>query len=295
MTAAPRVTATEQERAAGIRYTKALASPGLTQLGPALDDEAHFRFVTSKDVNGREKVVSAHLGLFGGFDGRNFVTNRVLLTDNSQALEWTMTGVQRGTRTPVTIKGVTLLWTKDDGTISDIHLYFDEAVVQAQLGKGPDALRNFRPTPGPTPTFQLIDQERSDTEKANTDLVRTQLQALEDNKEAAYLATMSEDITIHTLESTEPSRGKAAPRNYFTAMRSAIAYLATSIENIWGVGPYVAVEYHIVGEQRRPIGWVLPQKDKLIKLSMVDIMQIRDGKIARVWRYDNPIQIMSSP
>ena len=78
-------------------------------------------------------------------------------------------------------------------------------------------------------------------------------------------------------------------------MRSAIAYLATSIENGWGFGPFVVVEYHIVGEQRRPIGWIPVPKDALIKMSIVDVIEMREGKIARVWRYDNPIQILPSP
>ena len=39
----------------------------------------------------------------------------------------------------VTISGVTLLWTKDDGAITDLHLYFDVAAVKAQLGPGTEA------------------------------------------------------------------------------------------------------------------------------------------------------------
>jgi hypothetical protein len=28
---------------------------------------------------------------------------------------------------------------------------------------------------------------------------------------------------------------------------------------------------------------------------VVDVAEVHDGKIARVWRYDNPTQILSSP
>jgi ketosteroid isomerase-like protein len=292
---APRVTATEKERLTASLYLKALASPAMSKLGPALDDEAHFRFAGAKDVRGRENVVKAHEALFGRFAERSIMANRVLLTESSQSLEWTMTGRHIATQKPVIIKGLTLLWTKDDGSITDIHLYFDEAMVQAQLGLGPESLRGVHPALPASNAVQLVEQQRSADEQANVAIVRAELQALEDNNEAAYLATFGDDLEVSLPESAQPLRGKAPARSYFKTMRNAIGYLATSIENIWGVGPFVAVEYQLLGEQRAPLGWVPLQKDKLIKMSLVDVVEIRDGKIARVWRYDNPIQIVSSP
>jgi hypothetical protein len=287
--------ATTKERAVANVYTKALASPSFAILGPALDEEAHFTFVGSRDAHGREEVVKAHDALFGAFEQRSFVPTRVLLTDSSQVLEWTMTGVHKASRKPVTIKGLVLLWTKDDGTISDVHLYFDEAVVKAQRGEGPTALQGLPPVALPSQAPAEVEQARSPEETANVALVRAEVQALEDNKEATYVATMTDDVEVTTLESAAPSRGKAGARAYFAAMRKAIGYLDTSIDNAWGVGPFVAVGYQILGEQRGPIGWIPVQKDKLIKMSVVDVVEIRDRKIARVWRYDNPSQIVSSP
>jgi ketosteroid isomerase-like protein len=246
-------------------------------------------------VRGRENIVKAHQALFGAFGERLFTANRVLLTESSQSLEWTMTGVHSATHKSVTIKGLTLLWTKDDGSITDIHLYFDEAVVQAQLGLGPETLRGFHPTITASSPVQFAEQQKSAGEEANVAAVRAQLQALEDNNEAAYLATFSDDIEVSTLESVHPSKGKPALRTYFKTMRNAIGYLATSIENSWGVDTFVTVEYQIVGEQRGPIAWVPVQKDKLIKISVVDVCEVHDGKLARVWRYDNLGQIVSSP
>src|SRR5581483_3477886 len=107
------------------------------------------------------------------------------------------------------------------------------------------------------------------------------------------LATMSDDVEVTTLVLSR--KGKAEARNYFRDRRKSIGNLDTSIDNIWGIGNYVVVEYHVVGEQRGPIGWVPAQKDTLIKMFTVDVMEIQNAKIARIWRYSNPSQIVSTP
>jgi hypothetical protein len=288
---APRIAATEKERAAANLYLKALASPGTAQLASVLDEEAHFKFAAAKDIHGREAIIKAHDALIGGFDDRVFTATRVLITESSQSLEWTMTGTQATTHKPVSIRGVTLLWTKDVGSISDEHLYFDEAIVKAQLGTGPQGLVSFK-IPPPSGKATIVEQARTPEEAANAALVRGVLDAFEDDKEPAYLGPMAEDIEVHTLEKPDPTRGRAAQQGYFKTMHAAIAYLSTSIENAWGIGPYVVVEYHIIGEQRRPIGWIPLQKDTLIRMPVVDVAEIRGGKIARVWRYDDPMQVV---
>jgi hypothetical protein len=76
-------------------------------------------------------------------------------------------------------------------------------------------------------------------------------------------------------------------------MHKAIGQLDTTVDNAWGVGPFSIVEYSIAGEQLASIGWVPAQRDKVIRLQLVDICETTGGKVARVWRYDNPVQILS--
>jgi hypothetical protein len=71
-------------------------------------------------------------------------------------------------------------------------------------------------------------------------------------------------------------------------MHDSIAYLSASVENAWGMGPIVVVEYHIVGERRPRIGR-LPEQQELITIAVVDIVEMRHGKVARVWRYGDPM------
>lgn len=292
---AKNLTPTEKERAASAAYWKALTASDLADLGKLLDDDVHFAFAGLKDVHGRDNVTKMHDAVLGAYDARRFIASRALLTPSSQVLEWTMTGTHKATQRQVSLKGVALLWTKDDGSIADVHLYYDEALANAQAGVGPKALLALAPPQPPAGPPEEVEQARSATEGTNVAVYRAALEALENEDEPGYVATMSDDIELTTLEGPEPARGKLEARAYFRAMHKAIGHLDTSITNAWGIGPYAVVEYQVVGEQRGPLAWIPAQKDNLLKLFVVDIAEVKDGKIVRVWRYDNPVQILSLP
>ncbi len=277
--------ATEKERAVAELYAKAVASPGFAQLGSMLAEDAHFAF-GDKDTRGRERVVRAHDELFGSFDERVFVISRVFRTDRSQALEWIMSGVAAAHK-PVTIKGLTLLWTNDDGSISDVHVYFDQKVAKARLGVGPPELQRLPPPPVPGGPPQVFEQEGTPEEAANIALMRAMLQALEDNKESAYLSTIANDVEVFTLDRAQPVRGKDALERLFRTLRKSIGDLDTVVHNGWGVQQFAVVEYSIAGLQLSPLGRLPFVPNRLFGTRLVDIAEIRSGKITRIWRYDD--------
>jgi ketosteroid isomerase-like protein len=292
---------TAKESAIAQQYDDALASAGFALLGHVLDEDARFSFPGPglDDVHGRDAVVQAHVALFGAFEQRHFVTSRLTRTAAEQTVEWTMSGVQArdwmgaaATQKPVVIQGATLLWTKDDGTLSDIHVYFDVAAVKAQLGAGPKELEGLPPPALPAGQPQVIEQTGQEPDNAAT--VRSALNALENESDAAYVALLAEDVEVHTLDRAGPSRGLAEQRAYFRAMHKSIAQLDTSIDSGFSAGAYAIVEYSITGEQIAPIGWVPLQRDRVVKLHVVEIDEVQNAKIARVWRYDNPSE-MATP
>ncbi|MCL2779125.1 MAG: ester cyclase [Polyangiaceae bacterium] len=295
--------ATAKERAAADAYLAALASPAspdCAALAGVLDEDAHFAFAGLKDVFGRDNVVRAHQILLGAFEQRSFAVSRLLITHDSQIIEWVMTGVHKATHKRVAFKGLSLLWTKDDGAISNVRLYFDELAVSAQAGIGPKALRALPRASEQVGVAQAasreeVDQTRSPEESANVAVVRALLDAFENADADTYAGAMTDDVEVASLASVEPLRGMAAARAYVKAMHRSIAELDVSIDNVWGVGPFVVVEYHIVGEQRGPLGVVPAQKNNLFKMYRVDVARLRDGKIAQIQRYDNPAQILAAP
>src|SRR5580693_250622 len=60
---APTNVPTAKERGAAEADAAALGSPGFAQLGPLLDEDAHFSFPGADDARGRTQVVHAHDGL----------------------------------------------------------------------------------------------------------------------------------------------------------------------------------------------------------------------------------------
>jgi ketosteroid isomerase-like protein len=292
---------TAKERAVAEAYMGALAAPDLAALSTNLAVGVRFEYPGMPDGRGRPGVVQSHQILFGPFDRRVVTMTRLLRSDSAQAVEWTMTGVQTkdwmgaaATNRPVSFKGLTLLFTNDDGTISDIHVYFDAAVVKAQLGVGPKELAGLAPTPAPTGAPQVVEATHSPDEARNVLVGRAALDALEKNDEAGYLATMTDDVVVETLERAQPMRGRDDERAYFKAIHRAIGQLDTTLDNAFGVTQYAVVEYFVAGEQLGALGWVPAQHDKVVRLQVVDVEELHDGKIAHVWRYDNPGQIMGA-
>ena len=86
-------------------------------------------------------------------------------------------------------------------------------------------------------------------------------------------------------------RGRAGAGTYYSAMDQAIGQLDTTISHVWGIASFVVVEYSIAGLQLGPIGWVPFRRDHVVGLHVVDVDELRDGRIARIWRYDNPQEI----
>jgi hypothetical protein len=306
-TASGPTTPTEKERAVADAYTRALASPRLAALGPLLDDEVLFS-LGAHNTRGRDRVVKAHEDAFGPFDGRRFVASRVWLTDstqavNSQAIEWTMTGTQARewmkvapTNKNVAIKGLTLLWTTDDGMITEVHVYLDEDIVKAQLGAGPVELRKLAPPPLPSGAATVTEHQGSAEETANVAALRGMIEALEDNREAAYVSNVTDAFTVVTLDESEPLHGKEAARTYFRNIRRAVRQVDTVIENAWGVGRYAIVEYSITGLQIAPLHRVSVAGDggmHPLHTQFVDVAEFEGGKIARVWRYSDPASFAS--
>jgi ketosteroid isomerase-like protein len=291
---------TLKERAIAEAYTAALGSTDLASLTPHLAVGVRFAYPGVPDGRGREGVVQAHQTLFGAFDKRAMAMTRLWRGDSLQAVEWTMTGVQAkewmgvaATNRPVAFRGLTLLFTNDDGTIADIHVYFDAAVVKAQLGAGPKELAGLPPATAPTGAPQIFEATHSADEARDLTAARATLDALEKNDEAAYVATMTDDVVVETLERAQPMRGREDLKAYFRAMHKAIGQLDTTLDNSLSAGRFAVAEYFVAGEQLGALGWIPAQRDKVLRLQVVDVMEIRDGKVAHVWRYDNPAQITS--
>ena len=284
------VTALERQIAA--KYVAALASPELAGLDALLDEEAHFVFVGNKlDAHGVTEVRRAHDKLLHGLADRRASVVRVLVTDHTQAIEWTMTGDASGR--PFGIAGIALVQTKDNGTVSDLRLYFDEAVLHAQLGGEPKSLAALPPVrlfEGPA---TIIEQQHTPDEARLARGASDWLDNLESH-EAAYTRAMTDDVVLETRESAAPLTGQAGAHAYYKSLHRSIEDGTLDTQLLpppLAADGFVAVEYRIVGAMRDRIAFV-PNLRAPIAMYVVDVLQMRGDKIAHVWRYDDPLQIL---
>jgi hypothetical protein len=203
----------------------------------------------------------------------------------------------------VTIRGVTLLWTKDDGSITDLHLYFDVAAVKAQLGPGTEAPASAAAQAPGSNAFdaaasgspEVFEQESSPAERSNVAIAKGSLDALENNDLAAYEAGMASVVDIQRPGRGQDVRGTAGATSYFKAIHKAISQLDTTVTDAWGIGSFVVLEYAIGGEQLAPIDGISAQRDRTVVFHVVDIVEIAGSKMAHIWRYDNPSEIAVPP
>jgi ketosteroid isomerase-like protein len=238
---AGQVGATSKERAAADAYLKALSAASFGSLGALLDEDARFSFAGQKDVHGRDNILKMHEALFSTLTARSFVPERQFSTDGAQIVEWIGKGIKNGN--PVTFRGLAILATKDDGTIANVALYFDETLPAAN------------PPPG---SHLEVEQARSTEETTNVGVVRTELDALET---------------------------KDAGASVLRGIYKSIAHIDISVDDLWGVGSYVIAAYHVTGEQKKD----------LIKLYVVDVIELQDGKISNFRRYANTAQQLALP
>jgi SnoaL-like polyketide cyclase len=303
---------TAKERALPDLYAKALSSSdaGIASLVPLLNpDMAEFSSPGMPPAHDPSGIVAAHRALFGGFDDRKLTLTRVWRTPNEESLEWVLTGKHTGTwmgvaatQKSVAFKGLTLLWTKDDGTVVDIHVYFDVGLLKAQLsGTAPKDVAALPPPSPPTGPAQVFELPPGSTPQPdNVGVVKGWLDALENNRESDYEGALADSYEIDTLESATPMRTKDDAKKYYAATHKAIGQLDTTVNNAWNVMQYAIVEYDLDGEQYGAYSWLpllasLPARStQLAHFDLVDVCEIKDGKISRIWRYDNPSQMLGA-
>lgn len=290
---------TAKERAAAEAYVGALSSRNLEALGPMLDSGAHFMFPGFGGARGREAVVRAHQALFGAFEDRQLDVSRVWRTDDAQMIEWTFRGVLERpfgriapTHEPSRFRGLTLLWTNDDGAITDIHTYFDESAIGDRSDAGAAGGEAEAPAAqadgGDGPQF--FERSGSLTERLDLECVRSSLDALEQNRDADYVSSATDDVELFPGGREKALRGKDALLGYVRALHKSIRQLDTTIENVWAIADFVIVEYEMAGEQVGPIGGV-PADGRVVSLHVADVVQLTSGRMNRIWRYDDPAEL----
>jgi steroid delta-isomerase-like uncharacterized protein len=246
------------------------------------------------EVRGREAIARDQDAFFKAFPDLRFAVRRVWLTDAVAVAEWVMNATHTGdfqglraTGQRVGQPSLSILFFDDAGFVKGEHLYYDGATLIAQLAGQP----GVRPIP-PLPVSTEVYVARGTPDEArNVDLGRALYRAWEHHDESTFLAMLADDYVLDAA--IAPTiEGKADAKREFERLTATFPDQTYEITNAWGIDRFAIFEYGMRGTHKGRVG-ALPATGRPIDWHWVQILEMRDGKVARAWGYANVIELMA--
>jgi ketosteroid isomerase-like protein len=217
-----------------------------------------------------------------------------------QIIEWTLDGIASRSWMGVanahgaaSFDGITFLSTTDDGTITDVHVYFDVASVKVQLRAASEKLANH-PIPKETSaSTDIVKAMDTSEETENVAVVRAMLDSLERRDDAAYVRSLADSIEESVPDRALTLHGKDEVRGRTKALIRAISQLDTTIHSANGADRFVVVEYTLSGVLVGPLGFLAPT-NRVVTLHVVDVIEMGEGKVISLREYGNFAEVLSS-
>ncbi len=249
------------------------------------------------DVTGREAIAANWQKLFDTFSGFKTMSTRTWSKGDVVVVEWAWTGTHTGdmmgvkaTQKPVGTMGVDVMWFAPDGMIKEQHTYMDMGTLMSQIGVSKQKARSVPSIPSTPPV--MVASTGSAEETKNVEATSKMLGAFEKKSETDFVGSTADDVTWDDMTQAETMKGKAAGKKYFTEMTKAFPDAKSTTVNAWGVGDFVIAETTMSGTHKGAFFGIQPTK-KTVNLHNVDIMQFKDGKVAKGWSYGNGAELMT--
>lgn len=244
-----------------------------------------------KEVKARDTMEKSHAELFAGFPDFKLTTARVIQKGDIVAHEWQATGTHkgefRGTKPSgktMNLRGASVYLIGEDGWIKNEHNYFDHKTVRVQIGAAQGKVRSPA-----APTSADWIAAKGDEDK-NVALVQKFYENMTKEKEA--LALLADDVTMTSYASPDDQKGKDAVMADMQMWLKAFPDAKPSITRIFGAGDFVVAEVALAGTHKGPLGPV-KATNKPVNVQAFEVFQIKDGKIAKGWKYMSTLEVMT--
>lgn len=252
---------------------------------------------TPAEVKGREAIAATYQRLFDAFSSFKAAPARLFAKGDVVVVEWAWTGTHSGdlfgakaTEKPVGTMAVDVLWFTPEGAVKESHVTYDMGTVLSQIGKSP---RKGRSIPTLPSSWPAVATSKGGPEEAKSAEVVGQMYAAYGKKsEADFLGTIADDLEWDEMAMPDTSKGKEAAKKWFTMSTAAWGEPKRTTPNQWTVGDVVISEGVFTGKHVGKLGDLAPTK-KDVTLHTVDIVQVKDGKVARGWSYGNGAELMA--
>jgi steroid delta-isomerase-like uncharacterized protein len=291
--AKPKETLVRFENKAGRDMPSALNEHDAQKLAGFYADKAILRLPgAAADVTGRDAVERAWTRFFQAFPDIQTKPLRVWGKGDAVMVEWMWSAVQtgdfwgiKGKEKQVGTRGLDILWFNADGEVKEHHVYFDGATLLTQIGFLKGKARPIKEFPEGDPQFFASVQELPD-ETRNVELARSFFATFDARREADFAAALADDVEYDDITKPDVAKGKSDTKKLFKELTTAFPDMRTNVANVWGIEDFVILERRWTGTQKGPFLGNRGTK-KTASTSSAEIVQLKDGKVVRVWSYAN--------
>ena len=240
-------------------------------------------------------AVADEQSLFDSFPDMKASLTRTWVKGKVAIVEWVATGKndgafagQKATGRVVGLPMLSIFFFDDKNLITEEHVYTDMQTLQSQLD--PKAKPGtFRSAPAtPAAVEQHVAQGTADEGKL-VEWARAFDASFGAGKEDAILGTMAPDADF-TLNYAPAASTAKTLKHDLHALFVAFPKQDWQITAAWGIEDFVIVEHTVTAKQMGPFG-ALPASKKDVAWHWVDILQVKDGKLAHGWSYANVAEL----
>jgi ketosteroid isomerase-like protein len=238
------------------------------------------------DATGRDAIAADAQKWIDGFGDLKFQAGRLFSSGDMAVVEWAWAGTHNGefmgkkaTQRPVGVSGASVVWFNADGLVTKEHRYFDMSTLLAE--DDPKAKKeSFRAPPALPSSIEVHLSKGGADEDKLVDVVKSFYAALTAKKEADFLAFIGDDTVLDDFSQPRALKGKKDFRAFFASFIGTYAETKETTSALFAADDFVVAE--------RVIDGVHAATKKPVKLHVVDVLQIKDGKtISRGFSYAN--------
>jgi len=251
------------------------------------------------DAVGREAIATNAKDNFTQSPDFKVAITRTFVHYHTAVFEWVATGTDNGvvdgrkaTGRYRGFAGANVVTFDDAGLIKEEHRYLDIPTIRSQ--EDPKAKAGtFRAAIDPIPrstTEMAVSKGTPDEAKTLTEGTAIYA-AIEGKKEGDLAAVLTEGSTIDDYTESSPHKGIKAITDYTKGYWTAFPDFTQAKPVQFAVGNVLVTEGIFSGTQKGPLGTLKPT-NKSVTLHFVDIIDIKEGKIARVDTFGNSAEIL---
>jgi predicted ester cyclase len=251
------------------------------------------------ELNGRPAVEQNMTEWFETFKDVKLGFSRVWVKNEMIVLEWVINGKHhgelfgvKGTEQPIGHYGLSVVTVNQEGKVGSEHRYGELGTVMTQIGGGGAGTKaKPRPIPPIPAAPETIISTGTPDEEKNVEVAKSVLASLESGKkEADFTNLLSDDIEQDGLFHLEMSKGKDGAKKFYKSFTTAFPDAKFESTKALAIGDYAIVESTLKATHKGALGTIQATK-KPIAIHVVDILKIKDGKVARAWTYQNSLEL----